>query len=133
MRKITSKFSGIKVLIVEDNEINQEVTKDILELLGCQADIAVNGLEGVQMALKTYYELILMDIQLPEMDGYQAAQQIRKNETGPRTIIVALTASALDGDLKKCLNAGMDSYITKPMEAACLEDALLKFFPHKKI
>lgn len=128
MKKIESKFPGLNVLIVEDNEINQEVSKDILELMSCSVDIAIDGLEAIQMANTKPYQLILMDIQLPHMDGYQATRQIRDQSTH-QPIIVALTASALDGDKEKCLSAGMDDYISKPFQASDIEELLKKHFP----
>lgn len=128
MKKLTSKFPNLSVLVVEDNLINQEVCKDILELIGCKVTLASDGAEAVRLAQATPYELILMDIQLPEIDGYEATRQIRKVTTVSRPIIIALTASALDGDKDKSLQAGMDDYISKPMEASQLEEALLKYF-----
>ena len=130
MKKLEFKFPNLKVLIVEDNPINQEVCRDILELMGCDVTIAVDGLESVQMASKNPYELILMDIQLPVIDGYEAARQIRALDLSPRPIMISLTASALGGDKSKSFDAGMDDYITKPMEASELEAALLKYFPN---
>lgn len=128
MKKLTSKFPDLNVLIVEDNQINQEVCKDILELMGCKVTLAVDGNEAVKFAQGSPYELILMDIQLPGIDGYEATRQIRRDGNPFRPIIIALTASALDNDKGKCLEAGMDDYISKPMEASQLEDALLKHF-----
>ncbi len=132
MKKLTAKFPKLKILVVEDNFINQEVTRDILEFMGCQVDIAKDGLEAVKMAAETAYELILMDIQVPEIDGYEATGRIRQESSKlPRPIIVALTAGALEGDKDKCLKAGMDDYISKPMEASHLEEMLKKHFPLK--
>lgn len=127
MKKLTSKFPDLKVLVVEDNIINQEVCKDILELMGCNVTLTADGAESVKLAKENIYELILMDIQLPGIDGYEAARQIRSGITS-HPIIIALTASALDGDKDKSLAAGMDDYISKPMEASQLEAALLKYF-----
>jgi CheY-like chemotaxis protein len=128
MKKLTSKFPGLKVLIVEDNIINQEVCKDILEIMECDVTIAADGIESVKLAKEYAYELILMDIQLPGIDGYEATRQIRTNNSSPRPIMIALTASALGGDKDKSFAAGMDDYISKPMEASQLEAALLKYF-----
>jgi CheY-like chemotaxis protein len=131
MKKITSKFPGLKILVVEDNFINQEVCKDILEFMGCVVDVAKDGLEAVEKAKNIFYDAILMDIHLPSMDGYEATRQIRLEPSSSKSIIIALTASALDGDRQKCLDAGMNDYISKPMEAYYLEDTLLKYFSHK--
>ncbi len=128
MKKLTSKFPGLKVLVVEDNVINQEVCKDILELMGCIVTLAADGATSVRLAQEATHDLILMDIQLPDFDGYEATRQIRATLSS-KPIIIALTASALDGDKEKSFNAGMDDYISKPMEASQLEAALLKYFP----
>lgn len=129
MAKITSRFPGLKVLLVEDYFINQEVTIEMLELMDCQVDLAEDGLQGVQMASENFYDLIIMDLQTPGIDGLEATRRIRKlpNETA-KTTIIALTASALAGDREKCINAGMNDYISKPMEISTLEDKLKKYF-----
>lgn len=128
MRKITSRFPNLCILIVEDNFINQEVTKDILEYMGCKVALAKDGQEALQMAREFSYDLIFMDLQLPGMDGYEVVRHLRE-ENVQKPIIVALTASALDGDKEKCFLAGMDDYISKPTEGAELEDILKKYFP----
>lgn len=130
MRKITSKFPGKKILLVEDYFINQEVTKDILEFMDCEVDIAETGKEALEKVQQTDYDLILLDLQIPEMDGYQVCQEIRKGEK-KHALIIALTASALVGDKEKCLAAGMDDYLSKPIETDKLEDLLLKYFRDK--
>lgn len=129
MAKISSRFPGLKVLLVEDYFINQEVTIEMLELMDCQVDLAEDGLQGVQMASENYYDLIIMDLQTPGIDGLEATKRIRMlpNETA-KTTIIALTASALAGDREKCINAGMNDYISKPMEISTLEEKLKKFF-----
>ena len=129
MKKLTSKFPGLKVLVVEDNLINQEVCRDILELMGCDVAITSDGSEAVKLVREFPYDVILMDIQLPPgIDGYESARQIRRENLPKQPIVIALTASALDGDKEKALDAGMDDYVSKPMEASQLEDALLKYF-----
>lgn len=131
MKKITSHFPGLKVLLVEDYFINQEVTKDILELMECEVDIAEEGHDALKKALSKPYDLIIMDLQIPGIDGYEVTKQIRQQEGDRHNTIVALTASALDGDREKCLDVGMDDYISKPMEAGRLEEVLTRFFPAK--
>jgi CheY-like chemotaxis protein len=123
-----AKFNGKKVLIVEDYFINQEVIQDILEMLECEVEIAENGQEAVKMYQKNKYDLILMDIQMPILDGYSATKEIRDFEKleGLYTPIVALTANALVGDKEKCLGAGMDDYISKPIEFSKIEEILDK-------
>lgn len=105
-------LSGKKILIAEDNLINQKVAKRTLVQGGAEADIASNGLEALQMLQQQSYDLILMDIQMPEMDGFRATRHIR--EAGSGIPIIAMTASALKGDREKCLLAGMNEYISKP-------------------
>jgi CheY-like chemotaxis protein len=134
MKKITSKFPKLAVLLVEDYFINQEVTKDILEWMECEVDIAEEGYHAVEMAQKNQYDLILVDLQIPGIDGYEVTRRIRKSEkNGSHVPIVALTASALDGDREKCLASGMDDYISKPMEGYRLEEVLRKFFAERMI
>jgi signal transduction histidine kinase/CheY-like chemotaxis protein/HPt (histidine-containing phosphotransfer) domain-containing protein len=107
------------VLLVEDNPINREVAMERLKLLGCTVDTAVNGSEALERTRRHNYDLILMDCQMPEMDGFDATRAIRLDETrqplkAARIPIVALTANALNGDRENCLAAGMDDYIAKP-------------------
>ncbi|MFV0339633.1 MAG: response regulator [Parachlamydiaceae bacterium] len=132
MTKITSHFPGLKVLLVEDYFINQEVTIEMLEMLECQTELAEDGLQGVQMASDTDFDLIIMDLQTPGIDGLEATKRIRQLPNGSsKSIIIALTASALTGDREKCISAGMDDYISKPMEITSLEGMLKKHFPKK--
>ena len=106
----------LKVLIAEDNTINQMLAKQMLEKKGHKVFIANNGLEAVNMFEKEPYDLILMDVQMPEMNGFEASQTIRKKEEalGSRIPIIALTAFAMDKDKECCLEAGMDAYVAKP-------------------
>lgn len=129
MKKISSKFPGLKVLMVEDYFINQEVTKDMLELMGCVVTIAEEGDEALKLFTKEKFDLILMDLQLPGIDGIEVTKLMRKEERQtPRTPIIALTANALDGDAEKCLASGMDDYMSKPIEILSLEEMLKKHF-----
>ncbi len=115
---------GARVLIVEDNAANQKVAVRMVERLGYRADTAGNGDEAVKVLRTVDYDLVLMDCQMPEMDGYEATRQIRRGERH-HTPIVAMTASAMTGDRERCLAAGMDDYISKPIKmhvvAAVLE------------
>ena len=116
------------VLVVEDNPINQEVAVEILSTLGCHADIASNGEDAVAMYEAGSYDAILMDCQLPKMDGYAATRAIRERETdGDHIPIIALTAHALKGDRERCLDAGMDDYLAKPVNPEMVMSALLRW------
>jgi PAS domain S-box-containing protein len=119
-----------KVLVVEDNEVNRRVAISQLERLGHQADAVPNGLEALITLRRKSYDIVFMDGQMPEMDGYEATRHIRSGESAERhTIIVALTANALAGDREKCLAAGMDDYISKPVRLADLERMLQRWLP----
>ncbi|HTP88417.1 MAG TPA: PAS domain S-box protein [Bryobacteraceae bacterium] len=117
-----------RVLLVEDNVVNQRLGLRTLEKLGCHADLAANGREAVEMALKSSYDLILMDCRMPEMDGYTATREIRRQQQdGMRTPIVAMTAHAVVGAREECLEAGMDDYVSKPVAPGELERVLLRW------
>jgi signal transduction histidine kinase/ActR/RegA family two-component response regulator len=105
---------GKRVLLVEDNEVNRKVALRLLDKLQLVVEVATNGIEAVQKATTNAYDLILMDCQMPEMDGYEATRQLRAH--GVQTPIVALTANALQGDREQCLLAGMDDYLAKPIK-----------------
>jgi PAS domain S-box-containing protein len=117
-----------KVLLVEDNVINQRVACRFLERLGCEVHVVSDGLQAVQAYQQDVYGFILMDMQMPVMDGLEATRRIRALEgTLSHTPIVALTANAMMGQLERCLEAGMDDYLTKPLEVSRLQDVLDRF------
>jgi CheY-like chemotaxis protein len=116
--------NGKRVLVCEDNAVNQKLAARMLEKMGCRIDVAANGKEAVSMALAMPYDLVLMDCQMPEMDGYQATQEIRIRMGERHVPILAMTANAMQGDRDKCIAAGMDDYISKPMKIEALRDAL---------
>jgi PAS domain S-box-containing protein len=120
MQNIQSEYSGkkqiCKVLLVEDTPINQKVVMNQLKVLGYEADCAVNGQEAIDRMTHAAYDLVLMDCQMPVLDGYEATRKIRDREgKESHTLIIALTANAMSGDREKCLAAGMDDYISKPI------------------
>ena len=119
------------VLVAEDNAVNQKVASLLLQDLGFAAHAVANGGEAVICASRTRYALILMDCQMPEMDGYEATRFIRKAEalSGTHTPIIALTAHATEGDREKCIGAGMDDYMSKPVSRAKLRDVLDRWAP----
>jgi CheY-like chemotaxis protein/HPt (histidine-containing phosphotransfer) domain-containing protein len=119
--------AGARVLLVEDNPVNLEVAVGILESFGCKVETATNGLEALDRYAGGEYGLIFMDCQMPEMDGFEATAEIRKQEvkSDRRTPIVALTASAIEGDREQCLASGMDDYVPKPFTTDQMRSALV--------
>jgi CheY-like chemotaxis protein len=111
--------------------VNQVIAVRMLEKLGCRVDVAANGREALEMARGLAYDLILMDCQMPEMDGYAATAAIRDREagTGRRVAIVAMTANAMEDDRDRCLAAGMDDYLAKPIKPAGLVAMVAKWVP----
>jgi signal transduction histidine kinase/DNA-binding response OmpR family regulator len=115
------------VLVAEDNPVNQRVAMRMLEKMGCRVDLASNGQEACEMLARRDYDVVLMDCQMPVMDGFEATSVIRRTGNGVAKIpIVAMTAYALAGDRDRCLAAGMTDYISKPIEAATLRDVLTR-------
>ena len=119
---------GVRVLVAEDNAVNQKVATRLLSRLGCQADVVADGAEAVEAVGRVPYDVVLMDCQMPEMDGYTAAREIRRQENGgPRIPIIALTASALAGDRERALDSGMDDYVPKPVKLEVLGEVLSRW------
>jgi CheY-like chemotaxis protein len=117
-----------RILVAEDNIVNQKLMRRLLEKAGCLVDVASNGVEAAEMCSKFPYDTVFMDCQMPEMDGFEATEEIRRRERGSgsarRTPIVALTANAMQSDQEKCLAAGMDDFIPKPIRVPMLYVAL---------
>ncbi|OCR02667.1 hypothetical protein BCD67_15905 [Oscillatoriales cyanobacterium USR001] len=122
---INPTISPLRILLAEDNLVNQKVALRLLERLGYRADIAGNGLEVLEALQRQIYDVVLMDMQMPEMDGLEASRYINQHwPTHQRPRIIAITANAMQGDREKCLAAGMDDYITKPIQLEELGFAL---------
>jgi CheY-like chemotaxis protein len=124
-----------RVLVVEDSVVNQRVAARLLEKLGCRIDVAANGLEAVTMLAQLAYDLVFMDCQMPEMDGFVATAVIRQREahSGRHTPIIAMTANAMQGDRERCLEAGMDDYVSKPVKPEALAAMLQKWAPPRSM
>ncbi|MBC7879630.1 MAG: GAF domain-containing protein [Anaerolineales bacterium] len=116
----------LKILLAEDNAVNQKLALRFLQQMGYRADIASNGLEAIESVERQSYDVILMDVQMPEMDGLEATRDIRKLTQVRQPRIIAMTANAMQGDREQCIAAGMDDYIAKPIHVDELVGALLK-------
>ncbi len=124
-----------RILLVEDNQVNQKVAAAMLEKLGCRTDAVSNGLEAIKALETIGYDLVLMDCQMPEMDGYEATRAIRKKQTrvlNASVPILAMTASALPGDRERCLAAGMNDYISKPIDPEALYRTIALWLPRSQ-
>jgi CheY-like chemotaxis protein len=118
-----------RVLVAEDNPINQRVAVKLLESLGCETQVANDGAEVLRRLEHETFDLIFMDCQMPRLDGYEATRAIRLSETtpGPRLPIVGMTASAIAGDRERALGSGMDDYLTKPVKLGLLQDVVSRY------
>ena len=117
----------MRVLLAEDNMINQKLAERVLEIFGYSISIANNGAEAVEMLQENGYDLIFMDVMMPEMDGLEATQTIRKSYTGKQPVIIAMTANALKGDREICIESGMNDYVSKPINTDEIRNLLVKY------
>jgi CheY-like chemotaxis protein len=115
---------NLRILVAEDNPVNQKIALSMLKRIGYSADVAANGIEVLKALERQHYDVVLMDVQMPEMDGFEATRRIRSS--GFKTRIIAVTANALNGDKEACLSEGMDGYISKPIRMEELQEALEK-------
>ena len=117
----------MRILLAEDNVVNQRVALRILEKAGHRVAVASNGIEALQAFDQHTFDAVLMDLQMPEMGGFEATAKIRERERGVRIPIIAMTAHAMTGDRERCLEAGMDDYIAKPIRASALLELVAKY------
>jgi CheY-like chemotaxis protein len=115
----------LRILLAEDNVVNQKLALRLLQQMGYRADLASNGIEAIESVERQTYDVVLMDVQMPEMDGLEASRRITQRwPDARRPRIVAMTANAMQGDRELCLQAGMDDYLTKPIRVDQLVQAL---------
>ncbi|MCU7958717.1 MAG: response regulator [gamma proteobacterium symbiont of Bathyaustriella thionipta] len=126
-------YSSSSVLLAEDNPINQALALNLLKSLSIQADVVENGRLAVEAVEQKHYDLVLMDMQMPELDGYQASREIRRFKLPIEPVIIAMTAHALQGDRQKCLDAGMNDYLSKPIDGQQFNAMLAKWLKPAKI
>ena len=126
---VSHQLGRARLLLVEDNPINQEVAKELLTSAGMQVELANNGREAVEMVSKRHYNLVLMDVQMPEMDGLEATRRIRAFSSQENLPIVAMTANAYEEDRRRCLEAGMNDHVAKPVDPETLYATLRKWLP----
>ena len=127
---VSMSFDGARVLVAEDNAVNQKLVAALLQRLGCDVDLAGDGREAVELARRRQYDLVLMDCQMPNMNGYEATEAIRATSELNRSVpVVAVTAGAMTGDREKCLASGMNDYLSKPIARPKLYQALERWLP----
>ncbi|MBF0214045.1 MAG: response regulator, partial [Magnetococcales bacterium] len=133
LSSIRAKIGGARVLLVEDNPINQQIAQEILAKVGLVVKTANHGGEGVAMVEAARFDIVLMDIQMPEMDGYQATARIRADARFQDLPIIAMTANAMKGDRERCLAAGMNDYVSKPIDKKELFLSILRWIDLRKL
>lgn len=132
LKRPNIKFRDIKVLIADDCEFNRDILTEMLKLMGIDSDSALDGVEVLEMVNDNQYDMILMDIQMPNKDGITTSKELKQfqKETPP---IIAVSANDVQDERKKCILAGMDDYIIKPVTIASLEELFKKYFKDKLI
>ena len=126
------EFAGLRILVAEDEPLNQEITLAMLDDAGLAGEVAADGRAAVELAASRYYDLILMDMQMPQMDGLEATRQIRRGNRNSTIPIIAMTANAFASDRARCTEAGMDDFISKPVNPASLYATVLKWLREKR-
>jgi CheY-like chemotaxis protein len=119
--------SPVKILVVEDNPTNRQVVLTVLQALGYSPDVAENGQTGIEMAEAGSYDLILLDVQLPDIDGWTVSRHLRQYVRHKRLAIVAITAGVTPEDRQKCFDSGMDDFVMKPFKISTLKDVILNY------
>ncbi|MBF0429056.1 MAG: response regulator, partial [Magnetococcales bacterium] len=126
-KQVRDRLAGLHLLLVEDNEINQQVARELLESVGIRVTIACTGVEALESVARERFDAVLMDLQMPVMDGLTATRQIRKDYSSQQLPVLAMTANAMTGDQEKCLEAGMNDHIAKPIHPASLYETLIRW------
>jgi signal transduction histidine kinase/DNA-binding response OmpR family regulator len=133
-REVAPNLAGLRVLVVEDNAVNQKVAVRFLERWSCRADVAGNGVEAIKLLEAAPYDVVLMDVHMPIMDGYEATKNIRAHESERvrNTPLIAMTANAMSEDRERCLQVGMDDYLSKPIQQQALFDCLSHWYEKRQ-
>ena len=127
---LMARLTGARILVVEDNDFNQEVVAELLEQCGAVVTLCGNGREALETLAKDRFDVVLMDVQMPIMDGYEATREIRATPALAGQCVIAMTANAMAEDRQRCIDAGMDDFETKPIDAVRLYNTLVKWLPH---
>ena len=127
-RSLSQQFP-VRILVAEDNAINQRLLKKVLQRLGYESTIVASGKGVLEKIDQAHFDLIFMDVQMPEMDGIEATKRIRANTSGPQPVIIAMTAAAMAGDRESCLKAGMNDYMSKPIRLDRVQDVIREYAP----
>ena len=125
-KPVLGELFDIQILLAEDNKVNQKVAVNMFKRLGFGIDIAENGADAIAMLEQSAYDVIFMDVQMPEMDGVEATKIINEKWGESRPLIIAMTANAMTGDREKFLAAGMDDYVSKPVRVSDIEEAIMR-------